>query len=278
MSTEDGAHCSCAIQCGQTDKPGIACPGAVDRHWNACYLGGLYPNSSSSMTVLTHLSTGRQFFHHDKIGDFSIQFDRAGGIDGETEDGLHHPKLRLADINNWDTIDVQDLADKGKEDDHEEGNLCGWESGSKRSPTWKCGVPWTGVDGGFGFVSNSAVHQSTFAPGWCTLHMIQYQKNQADIGNAYAFSLVLKDNDKKIIGQITKQPLEGTAPGVLNMPSNLPYMLVLKTRDADDDWVQFEYSADRWNTNPEDYGGRCTSGGFENGNRESDCGFQCNAA
>lgn len=41
----------------------------VNDAWNVCY------------------KDGEQFMHDDGLGDFSVTFTKAGGVDGNTEDG-----------------------------------------------------------------------------------------------------------------------------------------------------------------------------------------------
>lgn len=41
---------------------------------------------------------GRQYFNDPLIGDYSINYTQAGGVNGNTQDGLHHPILQVADV------------------------------------------------------------------------------------------------------------------------------------------------------------------------------------
>lgn len=54
--TEAGTNCQTTLQCSDGQF--------VNLDWNVCYLNG------------------RQFFTHPDLGDFSITYTRAGGIDG----------------------------------------------------------------------------------------------------------------------------------------------------------------------------------------------------
>lgn len=64
------------------------------------------PVDYSSNSTVCYVG-GRQFFHDARIGDFSIIFSEAGGVDSNTVDGLHTPILQLADIGDWTDIDME---------------------------------------------------------------------------------------------------------------------------------------------------------------------------
>lgn len=49
-----------------------------------------------SNSLSCHL--GRQYFNDPLIGDYSITYTQAGGVNGNTQDGLHHPILQVADV------------------------------------------------------------------------------------------------------------------------------------------------------------------------------------
>lgn len=50
----------------------------------------------------------RQYWRDDRIGDFSIEYTTAGGINSDL-DGLHGPLLRVKTNNDWEAIDLDDL-------------------------------------------------------------------------------------------------------------------------------------------------------------------------
>ncbi|KAL8796249.1 MAG: hypothetical protein Q9195_001364 [Heterodermia aff. obscurata] len=251
MQTDSGSNCITFVQCEQIDSWGTVMP-----DWNVCYLNG------------------RQFFTDPHIGDFSIEFTQAGGINGNTEDGLHHPQLRLANINNWDIIDVQTISDAALGNDGG-GNLCTWVEGASSGTTlgWQCGVPFTGDDNGFGLDSNTIVHTNGYQPGWCTYHIQQYQHNENGFGNTYGFSVIIYDAAKAPIGQISKQAVPDDGSNTLNMDSNLPYVLEIHAPGPDDAAVTFNYGADSWSS---DDSSRCSMGAYDSGSRNGDCGFTCN--
>ncbi|CAF9915980.1 MAG: hypothetical protein HETSPECPRED_002700 [Heterodermia speciosa] len=230
--------------------------GKVLPDWNVCYLNG------------------RQFFTDSHIGDFSIEFTQVGGINGNTEDGLHHPQLRLANINNWDVIDVQTISDGALGNDGG-GSPCTWVEGAQSGTVlgWQCGVPFTGDDNGFGLDSNTILHTTGYKPGWCTYHVQQYKHNENGFGNTYGFTVIIYVADKAPIGQISKQAVPDDGSNTLNMDSNLPYVLEIHAPGPDDAAVTFNYGADAWSS---DDSSHCTLGAYDSGSRNGDCGFTCN--
>ena len=51
----------------------------------------------------------QQYWHDDRIGDFSIEYTKAGGINSDL-DGLHGPILRIKNINDWGSISLDEEA------------------------------------------------------------------------------------------------------------------------------------------------------------------------
>lgn len=195
-------------------------------------------------------------------------------MDGNTEDGLHHPIFQAADIDNWDTLDVQAEADK--ELTRKAGNLCEWDGGANSGTQlmWICGIPFTGsTDNGFGIMSDTIVHTSTYAPGWCTMHITQFQRNEDGIGANFAFSVLMYDAKGTAIGQVTQQPVDSTSRA-LDMDSNLPYVLVINTGGADTSPLNFMYAGETWTDGDATH---CKFGDYSGGSRQGDCGFTCAA-
>lgn len=70
LVTSNGANCQAFVFCDDHSLRGQDDIGhVVNENWNVCYLGG------------------EQFMHDDAIGDFSVTFTEAGGVDGNNEDG-----------------------------------------------------------------------------------------------------------------------------------------------------------------------------------------------
>lgn len=139
---------------------------------------------------------------------------------------------------------------------------------------WTCGIPWIGAtDNGFGISSDTIVHTSTYAPGWCTMHIEQFQRNENGIGADFAFTAIMHDADGTAIGQITKQPIDSTTKA-LDMDSNLPYVLVINTGGADTSPLDFSYAGTTWTDSDATH---CKFGAYSGGSRNGDCGFTCAA-
>lgn len=117
---------------------------------------------------------------------------------------------------------------------------------------------------------------NAYAPGWCGVHVVQYQKNEGPPGtnggtNNYRLDVYIYDNDQNEIGRIEKA--DASPPGGLGVTSKLPYVLIVTPGAVDDDPVTFKYAAQSWAY--ADVAHHCNFGGYENGNREGDCGFTC---
>ncbi|KAK3176434.1 hypothetical protein OEA41_007757 [Lepraria neglecta] len=112
MFTTSRANCETYIQCDEDDHLGIN----LSADWQICYLGG------------------RQYFTNPHIGDLSITFSKAGGVDGDTEDGLHSPILQLANINNLDPLDVE--ANANANTGKSEGNLAAGKAEERALSAW----------------------------------------------------------------------------------------------------------------------------------------------
>ena len=220
--------------------------------------------------------TGRQYFHMDQIGDFSVTYSKAGGVDGDTTDGLHSPVLQFANINNWEPLDLDTLiAQQGDQP----GKLC--DSGKLSADQelfWTCGVPNIGT-ALFGISNYVPVSQSTYTPGWCTMHVVQWQRNENGVGADYAFDVLIYDADKQEIGLVSKASIDPTTKS-LSVNSNLPYTVDITAAGADADPVQFKYADQSWDSNDrgDDHQSNMATtanNGYENGKREGDMRFTC---
>lgn len=252
MSTVAGGDCYTSINCVGGDKDYTKLP-----DWNVCYLGG------------------RQYFSHPDVGDFSITYSKAGGKDGNKEDGLHDPILQFANLNDWEKMDVQSLIDNSH---GEHGNLCkkSHVAGTQRI-TYECGIPKLGT-AAFGLSIFEPVDPAPgFKSGWCTMHVIQYQRNEYGIGNEYAFDAIIYDADRKIIGKVQRAAIDANSK-TLSVTSHLPYTVEIEAKGGDTDPVRFSYGGQSWEDNDESHQSTFSSGprhGYEYGNREGDMGFTC---
>ncbi|KAL8859796.1 MAG: hypothetical protein Q9178_003628 [Gyalolechia marmorata] len=111
----------------------------------------------------------------------------------------------------------------------------------------------------------------SYAKGQCGVHITHYQIPKGD--DKYYLEAQLKDAYGFQIGHLDKT--DATEP--VDVFSALPSVLVItaakpgSSEDPDSAPLQFAYGADSWSSDDE----RCKFGGYEDGNREGDCGFAC---
>lgn len=224
-----------------------------------------------SSVLLILMPAGRQFFHDDHIGDFSVTFSKAGGVNGDTSDGLHTPILQLAAVSNWDPLDIEATVNAAA--GRESGRLCTRDDGGAGTQRlgWVCGVPVLGKEG-FGLDSNTAVQTSSFVSGWCTMHVVQYQRNENGVGADYQFDVLIYDANITPIGQVKKQAIDPNTK-TLNVDSNLPYVVVLTASGGDGDAVLFAYAGQNWGSNDQEH--HSNFGPYDSGSRQGDTGFAC---
>ena len=112
-----------------------------------------------------------------------------------------------------------------------------------------------------------------FAPGWCGMHVTQYQKPDPS-KDQYKFDVVVKDAEGNEIGNL-KDAYAGSlqSPESIGVTSRLPYVLMVDAGNVDDDAVLFRYGAQSWGSNDQEH--HCDFGSYDNGSRQGDCGFQC---
>ena len=116
----------------------------------------------------------------------------------------------------------------------------------------------------------ASVDKRDYYPGWCTFHITQWQKNKGkgDLSQ-YRLDIDLLDAGKNPVGSATTASASPNAP--VDVDSRLPYVLEATVGFVDSDPIQFRYGGQYW----ESTGGQCSLGGFQNGNRDGDCGFTC---
>jgi hypothetical protein len=142
------------------------------------------------------------------------------------------------------------------------GNLYISDSKTKK---WECGIPKVGKAGGQ-FDSNAPNNDHGYAPGWCGVHVIQYQKPDPS-KDAYSLEVPrLNDANEAQIGNFNK------GGPTASVTSKLPLTLEIKTGGVDADPVSFAYGGQTWDSNDK---GRCSVGKYDNGKRQIDCGFTC---
>ena len=123
--------------------------------------------------------------------------------------------------------------------------------------------------------ADSSTHlEKRYASGWCGVHITQYQKNigpsNSGSGNSeYRLDVSLKDALQDIVGGVSLLSLPGgTFSGI---DSQLPNVFEVEVGANDGEPVQFQYAGQAWASD----GSQCSVGGFDNGVRNMDCGFNC---
>jgi hypothetical protein len=135
-----------------------------------------------------------------------------------------------------------------------------------RTKKWECAIPKVGKGGGQ-FDSNAPVNSRGYSPGWCGVHVIQYQKPDPSKDSYSLEVTTLNDANENSIGSFTK------GGPTASVTSKLPLTLEIKTGGVDADPVSFAYGDQSWNSNDK---ARCSVGKYDNGKRQMDCGFTCN--
>ncbi|KAI6085697.1 hypothetical protein F4821DRAFT_260609 [Hypoxylon rubiginosum] len=114
--------------------------------------------------------------------------------------------------------------------------------------------------------------EKRFVSGQCGIHVTQFQKNENGVGSEYQFTVQIKDAVGDGIGGVKGQAIaDRTSFDILPGPSNeLPAKLTLTAGSVDSDPITFAYNGQSWSSSS-----GCSTGGYQNGNREMDCGFAC---
>ena len=122
-----------------------------------------------------------------------------------------------------------------------------------------------------------------YVPGWCGIHVKQYQKNEPDGDHPnspdYVFAVNIFDSKGNLIN--SDPPGSGNGVSVVapaNQPqslnSALPLVLKIIAGNVDDDAVLFEYGDQHWGSNDQEH--HSNFGAYDSGKREGDTGFTCN--
>ncbi|KAK3077265.1 hypothetical protein LTS18_010781, partial [Coniosporium uncinatum] len=114
-----------------------------------------------------------------------------------------------------------------------------------------------------------------FTHGWCGVHVVQYAKDIGDRINpldSYQLEVKIFDAAGIQIGHAVRQSAESPL-NVVN--STLPDRLIISAPGPDDDSpVEFWFADQYWNSNDKATH-HCSSGGYDGGSRQGDCGFAC---
>ena len=112
-----------------------------------------------------------------------------------------------------------------------------------------------------------------YATGWCGVHITHYQIPEG--GSSYSVEATIFDAHGIEIGR--REKTDATEP--VGVTGALPYVLMItaakpgSSEDPDSAPISFAYGDQSWNSDKESQ--RCKFGGYEDGNREGDCGFTC---
>lgn len=106
-----------------------------------------------------------------------------------------------------------------------------------------------------------------YATGTCSFHLIETQDCNADWGKNLYGSVVMKDNNKNIIGQTDNDNDHPNGYAMddgssYSFTSKLPHPLVI-TGEHENDYVQFTYGGLSWQSKTPNGGGSCTVGGWD---------------
>ena len=113
-----------------------------------------------------------------------------------------------------------------------------------------------------------------YVPGWCDVHIQQYQKDEGPVGSdggtsEYRLDLNLFDNAQDPIGGVSKLSVPG---GIFTgIDSQLPAVFEVLVGGADQQPVMFQYDGQAWTTADN----QCSVGNYDSGSRNIDCGFNC---
>ncbi|KAL8812539.1 MAG: hypothetical protein Q9223_007265 [Gallowayella weberi] len=114
--------------------------------------------------------------------------------------------------------------------------------------------------------------QPDFTPGWCTMHVVQYQKPDPSKDN-YKFDITIFDGAKPPVNIGSAASVDAPAGVGKEIKSRLPHPLVLTAGRADADAVLFDYNGQHWGSNDQEH--HSNFGAYDHGKREGDTGFQC---
>ncbi|KAI0132943.1 hypothetical protein BJ170DRAFT_730966 [Xylariales sp. AK1849] len=112
-----------------------------------------------------------------------------------------------------------------------------------------------------------------YVPGWCGVHVTQYQKNEGPGGNTadYRFDVTLYDANQEEIGSASLLDVpSGQTRGV---DSALPFVFEITAGNVDNDAVLMAYAGQNFGSNDQEH--HCNFGKYDSGSRNGDCGFSC---
>ncbi|CAD6579778.1 MAG: hypothetical protein ASARMPRED_009247 [Alectoria sarmentosa] len=127
-----------------------------------------------------------------------------------------------------------------------------------------------------------SVSPTTFASGWCGMHVTQYQKNEPGSCTTcnnpeYQLEVCVKDTNGVVLNQLPGESGCGTfvALNGVGQPLDtaLPYLVYVTVGAVDSDAVLFSYGDQNWGSN--DQAHHSDFGAYDSGSRQGDTGFSC---
>lgn len=107
-----------------------------------------------------------------------------------------------------------------------------------------------------------------YIPGNCGVHVTQWQKNENGVEGDYQFDFKIADGGGNTAGQRTGVAIPDYQS--TSVPSFLPYLLTVGVGAVDSDPLQFAYAGQKFSSSD-----GCSTGKYDGGKREMDCGFGC---
>jgi hypothetical protein len=232
---------------GECSKMLVICPGEERRDYD---FQNCHPSGSND-------------FEDDRIGKFQVSWGPSNFR------LLNRPILKVDNVAN-EGFDVEAISAVDK-------HICSYRTGvtwygSTNKNYYVCGIPLVGKAEG-SIDSNGPVNEQGWRPGWCGMHVVQYQKPYPnDPNSVYSFDLQIQDANGNEIGKSGDRLFikGGEAKG---MSSKLPFQVSIKPGAVDDDALWFYYGDQAFTSNDQEH--HCNFGAYDNGSRRGDCGFTC---
>lgn len=114
--------------------------------------------------------------------------------------------------------------------------------------------------------------QNKWTPGWCTMHVVQYQKADPSKDN-YRWDVTIFDASKPPVAIGRVESVQASGGTGIPIKSRLPHYVVLIPGQQDRDAVFFDYGRQHWGSNDQEH--HSNFGKYDKGKREGDTGFAC---
>lgn len=124
--------------------------------------------------------------------------------------------------------------------------------------------------------STQAPGKGGYTPGWCGVHVVQYQKNEGPGSDTadYRLTVTIFDGQQVEIGASNDTLVDAPTGEFVSFSSKLPSPLGIQAGATDDDPLWFNYPGQsNWQTGDQQH--HCNFGAYDSGSRQGDCGFSC---